>query len=332
MSSKALLVCSGGGHLKQLNALSKRFDISPENQTWVTFRNGLSESLLEDRETIFVPFTGPRDYRNFIRLILIARRLVKQRPFDLAISTGSSPALAFLPLAQRRGASSHYIESAARSSGPSVTGRVIAALFPRIQTYTQYQAWSSDRWLYNGSILDGFAEGPRSTEPDVIGRAVVSIGTQLGYQFDRFFAAVVPLLHSIPEVLWQTADQDMSPWGIEGRATVPHTELQSASRNADVIICHAGTGAALTALESGKCPILVPRLSRYGEHVDDHQVQIAQELHRRGVAIAVDPADLTMDRLLEAAQRSIRKEEQPPSFPLAAHASARPPDLFDGAS
>ena len=43
---------------------------------------------------------------------------------------------------------------------------------------------------------------------------------------------------------------------------------------ADLIICHAGVGTILTALKKGKKIIAAARLKQYGEHVNDHQLQI----------------------------------------------------------
>lgn len=44
--------------------------------------------------------------------------------------------------------------------------------------------------------------------------------------------------------------------------------------NADLIICHGGTGVIITALKKGKKVLAIPRDSKYGEHIDDHQFQI----------------------------------------------------------
>ncbi|CAN5334056.1 glycosyltransferase [soil metagenome] len=309
----ALLVCSGGGHLKQLFTLVERIGIPPEDQLWVTFRNGLSESLLAGREVVYAPFTAPRDLVNFGKLLLLAQQVTTRRAFDVAISTGSSPALAFLPLAARRGASAHYIESAARADGPSRTGTLIAAHFPGVNTYTQYPSWADDRWLYRGSIYDAFSTGPTAVVRDAsIRRAVVSVGTQEGFTFDRLFKTLVPLLADCEEVMWQSGDQDLSEYHITGRPSVPHDELKSAVSDADVVIAHAGTGAALTALEQGKCPILVPRLARFGEHIDDHQVQIGREMDRRGLALFRSADDILHADLVEAASRNTVKVLPPP--------------------
>ncbi len=88
-------------------------------------------------------------------------------------------------------------------------------------------------------------------------------------------------------------------------------------READVVVAHAGVGTALAALEVGKCPVLVPRRLAHGEHVDDHQTQIAGELSRRGLALTVDADALTLDHLLEAAGRTVGAPADPPAFELS---------------
>jgi UDP-N-acetylglucosamine--N-acetylmuramyl-(pentapeptide) pyrophosphoryl-undecaprenol N-acetylglucosamine transferase len=306
-----LLVCSGGGHLRQLASFVERIGYPRERQVWVTFRNGLSESLLAGREVIYAPFTGPRDGKNFVKLVRLAHRLLREREFSEVISTGSSPAVAFLPGAAARGATVHYIESAARADGPSLTGKIIAR-FPRINTYCQYPVWADKRWEYRGSVFDEFEPGPEAGSAPAPRRAVISVGTQEGYPFTRMLDAVVPLLKNFDEVLYQTGDLDPSDWGINGRNSVPYDELQQAIARSDVVISHAGVGAALTALRAGKHPILIPRLAAHNEHVDDHQLQVARELERRGLATTRTPDSLTYADVLAASRRSVRTTPPPP--------------------
>ncbi len=309
---KVLLVCSGGGHLRQLHGFAERIGYPPERQLWVTFRNGLSESLLADRQVVYAPFTGPRDFRNFAKLVSLAGRVFSDHPIAEAVSTGSSPAVAFLPRAASRGIPAHYIESAARADSPSLSGRIISR-DKRIQTYCQYPSWSNDRWAFRGSIFDEFVAGDvRSSAAAKPRRAVVSVGTQEGYPFRRFFDAVVPLLADYDEVLYQTGDCDISDLGIDGRSSVPHADLRTAVAEADVVITHAGVGAALTALEQGKHPILIPRSVKRGEHVDDHQQQVARELERRELATVRTPDTLAAEDLAFAAARGAVAVVPPP--------------------
>jgi UDP-N-acetylglucosamine transferase subunit ALG13 len=70
-------------------------------------------------------------------------------------------------------------------------------------------------------------------------------------------------------------------------------ELIEQVRKADAIVTHAGVGSILTCLRLGRTPLVVPRQSRFGEHVDDHQVELTEALAADGKVIPVwDVADL----------------------------------------
>ena len=45
----------------------------------------------------------------------------------------------------------------------------------------------------------------------------------------------------------------------------------------DSVITHGGTGVIIGAVKKGKKVIAVPRLAKYGEHVDDHQLQLLHQ-------------------------------------------------------
>ena len=51
---------------------------------------------------------------------------------------------------------------------------------------------------------------------------------------------------------------------------------------ADLIITHAGVGSIVSSLEKGKKVIVVPRLKKYNEHVNNHQLQIARKFKQQG--------------------------------------------------
>ena len=74
---------------------------------------------------------------------------------------------------------------------------------------------------------------------------------------------------------------------------MPHAEVLELQRHARVIVGHAGIGTTLDALAVKRPFIVVPRLKRYGEHMNDHQVEIAEAVQRRGWGrMVVDMADL----------------------------------------
>lgn len=58
-------------------------------------------------------------------------------------------------------------------------------------------------------------------------------------------------------------------------------------RRASVAVTHAGAGSTLVCIEQGKHPVMVPRRSWHGEHVDEHQLPFAEKLEAAGLATVV---------------------------------------------
>lgn len=50
----------------------------------------------------------------------------------------------------------------------------------------------------------------------------------------------------------------------------------------DLLITHGGVGSILTGLKNNKKVIVCPRLSKYKEHINDHQVQIVDNFYNSG--------------------------------------------------
>ena len=158
-----------------------------------------------------------------------------------------------------------------------MTGRLMGRI-PGVCLYTQYPAWADKRWLYRGSVFDAFEPAASvHTTPSHLNRVVVTLGTYRGYGFPRLIERLIEILPPETDVLWQTGDTDTSGFGFSGHYAIPEQDLIQAMREADVVISHAGVGTALAALEVGVCPLLVPWRLSLGEHVDDHQIQVARE-------------------------------------------------------
>jgi UDP-N-acetylglucosamine--N-acetylmuramyl-(pentapeptide) pyrophosphoryl-undecaprenol N-acetylglucosamine transferase len=321
-----LLVASTGGHLKQLHRLHRRLVGVDGPFRWATFDTPQSRSLLEDEAVDFVHFVGGRDPRNVLRNVPLAERILRRHGVDTIVSTGSAVALPFFALGRARGLTCHYIESAARSDGPSKTARMISRI-PGVNLYTQYPAWEDGRWHYRGAVFDSFVGGgePAAQAPDRIRKVVVSLGTFKDIGFERLVKRLLEILPADAEVLWQTGDTDVSGLGIVGHHAIPERELSEAIREADVLVAHAGVGTALAALEVGKLPVLVPRRLAHAEHVDDHQIQIARELDSRGLALSVEADELTLDHLLTAAATGVRTLPTDPPFATRGRRTERRP-------
>jgi UDP-N-acetylglucosamine--N-acetylmuramyl-(pentapeptide) pyrophosphoryl-undecaprenol N-acetylglucosamine transferase len=293
-----LLVASTGGHLAQLYQLRRRLVSGAEPVLWATFDTPQSRSLLAGERVVFVPYVAPRDWRRVLGNSGLAWRVLVEHDVRELYTTGSGIALTFVPLARARGARCHYIESAARSQGPSVTGRLVARV-PGVRAYTQYPGWASRRWQHSVTVFDDFCPAaPR--EPRPLKRLVVTLGTIKGYGFRSLIERLLTILPPDVEVTWQVGDTDVSGLPIQGRVQMPQDELLEACRQADVVVAHSGVGSALGALQIGAVPILVPRRHARGEHIDDHQTLIAQELARRGLALHREVDQLTLADLEHA--------------------------------
>lgn len=64
-------------------------------------------------------------------------------------------------------------------------------------------------------------------------------------------------------------------------------EIEKLIDKARIIITHAGVGTITECLEKGKKIIVVPRLKKYLEHTNDHQMQITKEFEMKGYVIAL---------------------------------------------
>jgi UDP-N-acetylglucosamine transferase subunit ALG13 len=244
-----------------------------------------------------------------------ASRVLRSCHPSVVVSTGSSIAVPFLALAASHHIPSHYIESATRVESPSLTGRILERV-PGVDLYTQSPEWHRRRWHHRGSVFDGFAvddeqdSGEAPVDGTPIRRAVVTVGSARDYGFRRLVEWAVEALPPGADVLWQTGATDVRGLTIDGRVDVPGAELAAAIRRADVVIAHAGIGSALSALEAGHCPVLVPRDPGRGEHVAGHQLPIARALERRNLAV-VATERLRPDDLMRAARRRVRSVPAP---------------------
>lgn len=56
----------------------------------------------------------------------------------------------------------------------------------------------------------------------------------------------------------------------------------------DVLITHGGVGSIMTGLNHNKKIIVAPRLARYGEHLNDHQLQITDNFSKEGYVLKLE--------------------------------------------
>lgn len=69
---------------------------------------------------------------------------------------------------------------------------------------------------------------------------------------------------------------------------VPRDEFEKLIEECDLLITHGGVGSILTGINKGKKVIAVPRLAKYKEHGNDHQLQIVENFSKRKYILAVN--------------------------------------------
>jgi UDP-N-acetylglucosamine transferase subunit ALG13 len=120
--------------------------------------------------------------------------------------------------------------------------------------------------------------------------------------FDRLLAAF-DMLELDEELVVQHGVSPIRPRGARCVDFLPYADLVELVRSARVVVTHGGVGSILSALANGKRPIVVPRLAKHGEAVDDHQVEFARKIAAASVIDLVEDTAKLGERL--AASREI---------------------------
>ena len=118
---------------------------------------------------------------------------------------------------------------------------------------------------------------------------LVTTGTN-GAPFDRLLRAV-ELLPAGEPVVVQHGPSSLRPPGCDCVDYVSFSKLVELVQDAQLVITHAGVGSILVALMNGKRPVVVPRLPRFGEIVDDHQFDLARKLSDADLITLVEDVD-----------------------------------------
>lgn len=117
----------------------------------------------------------------------------------------------------------------------------------------------------------------------------VTVGSN-EHQFNRLLKEIDKLVESNKlndKIVAQIGNSTYIPKKIEYFKFKPYDEIEKIVEKSKIIITHAGAGSIMLALEKNKPLIVVPRMKKYGEHVNDHQIEITKELEKQGKLIVV---------------------------------------------
>jgi len=121
----------------------------------------------------------------------------------------------------------------------------------------------------------------------------VMVGTHLK-PFNRLLKKIDELIENgviKEEVIAQFGSSDYKIKNYNGKPFFDKKERIKLIANANFVITHGGAGCIIDSLLAGKPTIVVPRLKKFDEHTNDHQLEITEAFGSTGKIIPVYDID-----------------------------------------
>lgn len=118
----------------------------------------------------------------------------------------------------------------------------------------------------------------------------VTVGSR-NYPFDRLFKKIDELYEDgilTEEMFAQTGTSTYKPKHYEYKDFISQDEFLTKINEADIVVSHGASGSIMKALNAGKKVIAVTRLEKYGEHINDHQIQNNVAFGSNGYVLVAD--------------------------------------------
>lgn len=131
----------------------------------------------------------------------------------------------------------------------------------------------------------------------------IAVGTQK-FQLNRLLKQIDELIESkqiTEKVFAQIGNSDYEPVNYEYTDFLNKEEFDKYVGNCDVLITHSGVGTIISGLNQKKPVIVYPRLAKYNEHVDDHQLQIAESFSMQNLVLLCGEKD-DLNKLIQKAR------------------------------
>ncbi|HCO96274.1 MAG TPA: glycosyl transferase family 28 [Phycisphaerales bacterium] len=147
------------------------------------------------------------------------------------------------------------------------------------------------------------------------------VGTQ--FPFDRLVKAVdeVAGKNGFDErIVAQIGDSSYRPENFDAVPSVEKALFDRYFAEADSIISHAGMGTITMALDHRKPLLVMPRLKKYGEVVNDHQLALAGKFEQLGYLLVACQAEDVPGKM-EQLKSFVPQKRQPSAEVVAARIS-----------
>ena len=150
----------------------------------------------------------------------------------------------------------------------------------------------------------------------------LTVGTQ--FPFDRLVKAVdqAASINGFDEkIVAQVGDSSYCPKNFEAARSVEKAVFDQHFAEADSIISHAGMGTITMALDHRKPLLVMPRMKKYGEVVNDHQLAIARKFEQLGyLLVAYSAKDVSVK--MKQLKSFVPQQRRPRAEIVAARISA----------
>ena len=297
------MIASLGGHLELLIAAAPTE--SGREIVWVTSEGVRADELRNAGSTVH---ELPRLDRGSVSLRSIlagAILALRERP-GAVVTAGAGLTVPFCLVSRLLGARLIVVETMARVERGSRSGRLLSKFADQVivQWPELIDASYPDAILCEPLLLEGIGEQTAGGGDGTF----VTVGSH-DAPFDRLIAMVENAAHDgiLPRpVFVQHGVRREAGRGLDGSPWLEPAEFTDRLRSAALVITHGGAGAIGTALRMGRTPIVVPRSSALGEHVDDHQDDLVSKLTEMGLIVCVRGGDLTREHVLDASRSPVK--------------------------
>ena len=146
----------------------------------------------------------------------------------------------------------------------------------------------------------------------------VTVGTHT-LHFDRLILAAEAYAETTDEeVVIQSGSSQRQLRSARAYPFLSTSKMHELSSEARVIVMHAGVGSIMTALDAPGRLVLAPRRKKHNEHIDDHQLELASVLERRGIAACLlEITPETLRSAIELAPARAATSARDPALPAA---------------
>jgi exopolysaccharide biosynthesis glucuronosyltransferase PssE len=143
----------------------------------------------------------------------------------------------------------------------------------------------------------------------------VTVGNSIkGVEFYRLIREMDDVARDLKEdVVAQIGFIEDPPRHIRSFSYLGYVEIQNYFQQASMIVGHCGVGTVINALMHKKPIILVPRSKAYGEHIDEHQFELANKLKGMGGIFIVDDLNRLKETILHV-KALLETKQAEPSF------------------